>query len=1059
MKSIFKKIAFVLALAMVVTLLPAKAVSAASSDGPDMYKTLRLYLDSGNGITENGDLTGAFTNARYASVWGWRENGFESVTFESADPAVATVSSKGLVTAVKVGSTTVTATFTGSGVDTVVKECVVTVKRNAAKVGLSADSAKQVEAGLSVGEKLQLTAVRKDAEGNTEWNKTMRDYTTDSVRFKSSNEDVFKVTKTTGMITATGAGEATLTVWAVQSEGKDAQTGEYPVGASKEYKVVVNSFSAEATGVKEITVTGSFTKDSSFTVKKGTLNINATPTVAEDGKSAKLALDTKLTKGVYTVSCGELSAEVNVAEDEKVAQIIVLENGGQVTTSEDRKSIYVHYDVLNQYGESVRKSYSITWTSSFGGSHPLVNAEKGLLTFSAAEAINYGSQIIITGVYAKSGAVVNATVTAGQTNCVGKIEVLGVLKKDTTTLLKDLPADFINGDYVLVYSMLDRLGYPMEYKDGDPDDLSFVSMSQLLFTFGTKDSVILEGEEYGTVAIEPNLYYASQGGNATGQVISKMTGDITPISLVVLSDQILQSFNILSPDFIIAEGEDVSIPYEATDTNGKPVTNFRVFSEYLTLIGNGLYMVENNDGSADLRYSATGTGAAEDIDATVMLMSTVTRSGHSSSVMLSVKEAAHVNAIRGMHNGFGSAYVLEGGSIVVNADPAWADWNGNNYWLMYYDQHDRQIGEWTGASGYGIQNVYNTAASYRFKIGVTYNGDAFDLSGLDANNLFSGQLTLTAKNDVTSTTKNETIEFYLYDTFKGEKVSGSNKKISFVIVDISQCAEFTLGANTGKLKNNDDNTGFWVNATLRNGVSLPVPSGYIVYSYTTEDKNAGAEAVTVSGSAITIAPLTPAYTETVSGDAVNVFIDYSITNSDRSHPKKMIEVKVTAEILNFEGKTVAHDLSTKVSVGIDAKKVVTLYTGGDGGHVKWIDKNASTAYIKAEGGKITYDFLMEAVGGANNNYDQWTAKDGTTVTVTKLVASESGLHPESAQDGVQIVSSSRSDSGEMIANAEIGDTFIATYKLDDATMVVTFTVGSDITASFTGSNGKNLPWK
>ncbi len=101
MKSIFKKIAFVLALAMVVTMLPAKALTAASSDGPQMYKTLRLYLDSGNGITENSDLTGNLKNERYASVWGWRENGYKSVTFESADPAVATVSSKGKVTAVK----------------------------------------------------------------------------------------------------------------------------------------------------------------------------------------------------------------------------------------------------------------------------------------------------------------------------------------------------------------------------------------------------------------------------------------------------------------------------------------------------------------------------------------------------------------------------------------------------------------------------------------------------------------------------------------------------------------------------------------------------------------------------------------------------------------------------------------------------------------------------------------------------------------------------------------------------------------------------------------------
>ena len=44
MKSIFKKIAFVLALAMVVTMMPAKAAAAASNDGPQMYTTLKLYI-------------------------------------------------------------------------------------------------------------------------------------------------------------------------------------------------------------------------------------------------------------------------------------------------------------------------------------------------------------------------------------------------------------------------------------------------------------------------------------------------------------------------------------------------------------------------------------------------------------------------------------------------------------------------------------------------------------------------------------------------------------------------------------------------------------------------------------------------------------------------------------------------------------------------------------------------------------------------------------------------------------------------------------------------------
>ncbi len=255
MKSIFKKIAFVLALAMVVTMLPAKAVAAAESDGPQMYKTLLLYLDSGNG--EGSDITGTYKSERYASVWGWREDGYDKPTFTSADPEVATVNANGKVTAVKVGKTTVTATFTGEDLETVTKTCVVTVKRNAAKVGLGADSAKLVEEGtIKVGDKVQLTAVRKDAEGKTEWNKTMKDYTTDSVRFSSSNEEIFKVTKTTGMLTAVGAGEATLKVWTVQSEGKDAETGEYPEVVSKEYKVVIaeNSVKVEQSASNAFTI-------------------------------------------------------------------------------------------------------------------------------------------------------------------------------------------------------------------------------------------------------------------------------------------------------------------------------------------------------------------------------------------------------------------------------------------------------------------------------------------------------------------------------------------------------------------------------------------------------------------------------------------------------------------------------------------------------------------------------------------------------------------------------------------------------------------------------------
>ena len=230
MKSIFKKIAFVLALAMVVTMMPAKAAAAASNDGPQMYTTLKLYI--------GGDVTGQIAEQRYAKVW---NKGDYEVSFESEDPSIAKVNSKGYVTAVGVGSTTITATFTAEGEDDVVKTCAVTVKKNAAKVGLGSESAKTVAEGIPAGEVVQLTALRKDEEGHTEWNKSMKNYSTDSVRFSSSNPEVFTVTKTTGKLTAVKEGEATLKVWTVQSEGFDEEAQEYPEVVSKEYTVKVVS--------------------------------------------------------------------------------------------------------------------------------------------------------------------------------------------------------------------------------------------------------------------------------------------------------------------------------------------------------------------------------------------------------------------------------------------------------------------------------------------------------------------------------------------------------------------------------------------------------------------------------------------------------------------------------------------------------------------------------------------------------------------------------------------------------------------------------------------------
>ena len=80
--------------------------------------------------------------------------------------------------------------------------------------------------------------IRKDADGNTA-RKGKVDIT-DGMRFESSDENIFTVGATKGKLTAVGEGEATLKVWAVQSEGRDPETGEYKATTPiKEYTVKV----------------------------------------------------------------------------------------------------------------------------------------------------------------------------------------------------------------------------------------------------------------------------------------------------------------------------------------------------------------------------------------------------------------------------------------------------------------------------------------------------------------------------------------------------------------------------------------------------------------------------------------------------------------------------------------------------------------------------------------------------------------------------------------------------------------------------------------------------
>ena len=171
------------------------------------------------------------------------------VTFQSDNKKVAKVGkTKGLVTAVGVGKANIKVTFTHKDTgEQIVRICKVTVKRNAVDVGLTPVSERKMK-NLKVGDVYTLRAYRADSDGNKVWSGTTK--ITDTLRFKSSNKKVFTVGLKNGKVTAVGAGRATLTVWAIQSEyptyDENGKVTAYkPTTEVKEFQIVVTENDAE----------------------------------------------------------------------------------------------------------------------------------------------------------------------------------------------------------------------------------------------------------------------------------------------------------------------------------------------------------------------------------------------------------------------------------------------------------------------------------------------------------------------------------------------------------------------------------------------------------------------------------------------------------------------------------------------------------------------------------------------------------------------------------------------------------------------------------------------
>lgn len=450
-------------------------------------------------------------------------------------------------------------------------------------------------------------------------------------------------------------------------------------GALSKYSKIVSTVGAitsvEAKSATTIVATfeSALPATAVLTLTKGTTDTGVKAVIDEARTTATFTSASKYAVGTYTVTAtaGESKQSKDVEIKEQSVQDIVIKSK-QALTDHTKKKIYAHYDVVDQYGESMRSSTSVTWTTGSG----TVKADKttGCLTITkTSDEFRYGENVYIVGVDTKSGKSVQVTLPVGMERALDTIKFEGFINKDNKeNILETLPKDFTSSKYFLLFTAYDQDGNEIEASKDFTDTqkgakVTFVADNPTLIKseFKGGDVYTIKGKKYCSVSVEPGMYI-DKGGEVNITAISNTTGNKTTQNFVIGAGAVLKSLSLNVPTDIIADGDqDVNIPFVAKDTEGNDVTNYETIvrstnSLRLTATQGELVVYETESGSAAIKWNDSAefgnkeyddkkTGFArpsayDGIDRPVSLMTTVI-GGESNSVIMNVADKRRPVAI------------------------------------------------------------------------------------------------------------------------------------------------------------------------------------------------------------------------------------------------------------------------------------------------------------------------------------------------------------------------------------------------------------------------------
>ncbi len=575
-------------------------------------------------------------------------------------------------------------------------------------------------------------------------------------------------------------------------------------------------------------------------VTKGTSKVDLKATWNEGRTAVTLVSTGKLTTGEYTVTVknGEASvtAKTNV-EDEKVTAINI--TSPTALTGAKGTEAYIYYDVVNQYGDSMRTSTSINWTISSSYGTPKVDTSTGKITIKADDkgekVFTYGTDIYIVGVNVKSGVSVNTSIKIGMEQAVDSVKFAGFVSKDAKTKkVESLPKNFTKDTYSLLFTAYDQNGNPYSASDVKSEDLTFISNNPLLvdsaFTFN--DNVYtIDGEDYASVSINPGQY-VDKGGEVTITVVANKTGKKTEQVFVIGETALLKSLVLSAPNAVVADGDkDVKIPFVATDVNGNAVTSYETIvrsSNSLTLTaseGSELKVKEENDGTAGIYWTDSSdyiknfknASAYNDIDRSISL-STIVVGGESNNLILNVSDARRPVAIKSVKlNDDNNDAIVSGNTATVEIT------KGNDAQIKYIDQYNADLADdiaeaffKQAATGFGTSND-----KYVISIKTSKNNDLLTLPTDKTYDDASRKIEFSAK-EVT-TEESVTVRYSIATQNSAGNLTDVSKvkSVAYTIVPRTAVAnDLTIVTNSSLYKLDTDNSDNINGTTIPSGSSI-----------------------------------------------------------------------------------------------------------------------------------------------------------------------------------------------------------------------------------------------